>query len=595
MTSFLCISDLEKIDDSKIKEVLEALPNEISIDALGDHLETLFTKEENKNSQKIIRILYHTARLSLDFADPKKPFVPFYPGSSKRSADVDDFSEEQKLFLVRIANLSTINCLKSRLYDLMWVLNRNFLYAKNALEIYLKIANEILSCSENDRFSCLQSLCRAVQLWRLLGSNNDTKDELLELNCKIVDHAINEKDVSSICVSLKIINKQKLYNGKSDIEAWKNQVYDLSKTYRQTHKFSDSQILLDCCIFLSEDPQKKILKKEKAEVLLEEARIFASSGADPILTAFKYTEVIDQYKKLGSDKDSILMVEAERNRLQKNIETSLKLLFIPFDDTVLRNHAVDQISDKSFNDAIIRLGLFAAPRLKSKLEEEAKKSCSEFIYRSLAAWYTYSGNFRLVGRVPPLHVNNDGADIQILAEMISHCYLSQRVNGLTIRHGREIVCQKFHCRMDNFDFLLLGNPFVEEDRIEIFREGFKAGYEGNFLVSTSVLIPQIEHMIRSVMEKVNATFSATKLTRSEPFTQKERDLNDLLFDKETSQYFGEDLIFSLRTVFVEELGGNIRNKAFHGLLRADCFTNEIHDYIWALTIYLCYLGKARLL
>jgi hypothetical protein len=92
---------------------------------------------------------------------------------------------------------------------------------------------------------------------------------------------------------------------------------------------------------------------------------------------------------------------------------------------------------------------------------------------------------------------------------------------------------------------LVGNPFIEEDRVDIFREGLKAGYESNFLVSTSVLIPQLEHMIRNVMEKVNFNFSATKITRIEPFTQKERDLNDLLFDKDTSKYFGEDLILDL--------------------------------------------------
>lgn len=593
MSNFLPISGLEKIENEDIEKVLDILPDKISIDELADHLCTMFTKDENEISQKIIRLLLHTANLALSFENPKKPFSPTYHGISKRSADIDDFSKEQLSFLSRVVEITNIKSLKARLYDLLWVLEKKFIYGKAAQEIYLQLANEIFNCNESHRFACLQSFCRAVQLWRLLGSKDEIKNELLDTSNKIVNYLIREKDIASIFDVLRIVNAQKLYRNKSDVEAWKKQVYELSKTCRQMQAYLDSQILLECCIFLSEDHEKKELIKEKAEALLEEARLFASSSADPILIAFKYTEVVDQYKKLGLDKETILSIEAERNRLQKNIEDSLKPIFVPFGDTVLRNHAFDQINDRSFNDAIIRLGLFAAPRSKKKLEEEAKKSLSQHIYRSLSAWYTYSGNFRLTGRVLPLHVNNEGADVQLLAEMISHCYLSQRVSGLTIRYGRDILCQKNHCNWNSFDFLLVGNPFIEEDRADIFREGLKAGYESNFLVSTSVLIPQLEHLIRNVMECVNFSFSATKITRTEPFTQKERDLNDLLFDKDTSKYFGEDLIFSLRTVFVEELGGNIRNKAFHGLLRSTCFNDEIHEYVWALTIYLCYLGKAR--
>jgi len=74
-------------------------------------------------------------------------------------------------------------------------------------------------------------------------------------------------------------------------------------------------------------------------------------------------------------------------------------------------------------------------------------------------------------------------------------------------------------------------------------------------------------------------------------TQKEHDLNKLLYEDSVKQVFGEDLIFTLRVLLVEELGGNFRNRLAHGLLGDDHFYGGWCNYLWAITIRMLWLGR----
>jgi hypothetical protein len=74
-------------------------------------------------------------------------------------------------------------------------------------------------------------------------------------------------------------------------------------------------------------------------------------------------------------------------------------------------------------------------------------------------------------------------------------------------------------------------------------------------------------------------------------TQKEMDLNFLLYQEETRKFFGDDLTFTLKSLLVGDVGFNYRNRLAHGLLDGNQFGPNPVNYIWAATIYLCWLGQ----
>ena len=66
-----------------------------------------------------------------------------------------------------------------------------------------------------------------------------------------------------------------------------------------------------------------------------------------------------------------------------------------------------------------------------------------------------------------------------------------------------------------------------------------------------------------------------------------RSLDVLLRMPETTEAFGDDIVFELRGILTEEFGSNLRNLMAHGLLMdGECYAPAI-EYLWWLLLRLC--------
>lgn len=82
-----------------------------------------------------------------------------------------------------------------------------------------------------------------------------------------------------------------------------------------------------------------------------------------------------------------------------------------------------------------------------------------------------------------------------------------------------------------------------------------------------LLIPQIEASVRYVFQQHDVVTS----TLDSDETQKERDLNQLLWMPELEEIFGPDIAFDLRGILIERFGDNMRNEFAHGLMPEGAF------------------------
>jgi len=119
-----------------------------------------------------------------------------------------------------------------------------------------------------------------------------------------------------------------------------------------------------------------------------------------------------------------------------------------------------------------------------------------------------------------------------------------------------------------------------------FARGLHAGLKGDFLLSTHLLIPQVENSIRFILEQHGVV---TSYLNAEGI-QDEKDINALLYTPELQDILGEDMLFDLQCILVERVGSNMRNRMAHGLLPDLYFSVPQAQYVWWIVLKLCCIG-----
>ncbi len=145
--------------------------------------------------------------------------------------------------------------------------------------------------------------------------------------------------------------------------------------------------------------------------------------------------------------------------------------------------------------------------------------------------------------------------------------------------------------MRELDFLVTNNLFIPEGHEGIYARGIQAGFFGDWLTAMHLLIPQIEASLRHVFQQAGVITS----TLESDGTQKERDINALLWLPEMEKIFGPNVTFDLRGILIERFGYNMRNESTHGLMPEGAFYQHGTVYMWWLAIRLCWLGFKILL
>jgi hypothetical protein len=198
-----------------------------------------------------------------------------------------------------------------------------------------------------------------------------------------------------------------------------------------------------------------------------------------------------------------------------------------------------------------------------------------------------SGTGKVVARTPHFDSTPEQAEEAIVSQMHGNAVLYRQCAavGYILPAIRKIQAEH-NVRLQDFCQFVAESPFVPRGRELTFAKGLYAGFTFDFIVSTHLLIPQIEHSIRLALEARGAITSEY----DREFRQNEYDLNTTLRMEELRPVFGdEDLIFDLCGLLIEHHGSNLRNEMAHGLLDDGQFHSEAAIYLWGLSLRLCLL------
>jgi Domain of unknown function (DUF4209) len=154
-----------------------------------------------------------------------------------------------------------------------------------------------------------------------------------------------------------------------------------------------------------------------------------------------------------------------------------------------------------------------------------------------------------------------------------------------IEPARLALMEEHAVRRRDLHFLVLNNPFIPPGHEGFYIRGLQAGFYGDWLQATHLLVPQIENSIRYVLNQ-NGVITTTLRNG----IQKEKDINELLPSDEVKDVLGEDLVFDLRGILIERFGHNLRNESAHGLMPEAAFYDAASVYLWWLILHICWKG-----
>lgn len=126
------------------------------------------------------------------------------------------------------------------------------------------------------------------------------------------------------------------------------------------------------------------------------------------------------------------------------------------------------------------------------------------------------------------------------------------------------------------------NIAIESSHEPIFQAGFEAYFKENYMAAVHLLIPQIEEVVRNVLESAGG--NVLKPARSGGYHL--RTFDDVLRDPIVRAIFSEDLAFYYRVLFTDQKGWNLRNSICHGMLPAAAFNQKTADRVYHAAISL---------
>lgn len=300
-------------------------------------------------------------------------------------------------------------------------------------------------------------------------------------------------------------------------------------------------------------PQLASARLAQAEAREHAARI--AGGRSRLVEADLLLDAIAAYETLGAT-DKVVQLKRE---MAEALDAG-KAEFTPVSATVQLpagdvDVAIAALTEGGAQEALARMALHAVPSLieaeKSKASIEAQSPVSHLFGRTILR----GGNI----------VYRGGSDSE-RAETITLEYFQQAYRfNLAILVGPALDQLRAQgLGPDEVIGILERASWYTAETLAVVRRGLRLYFEGRYLESVYVLLPQIEDMLR---QAVRALGGATTAYRRRTRGVDEVSLESVLENPAIERQFGRDYVaFSMHTL-ADPRGENLRNEVAHGLLK----------------------------
>lgn len=320
-----------------------------------------------------------------------------------------------------------------------------------------------------------------------------------------------------------------------------------------------------------------------SETFIAEAELAAKAAPPRFgVAAGLYAQGLHALRRLQGQRDRVSSLLARLKELQQLSLDEYKPIGAVHDFSECVAAARKRVSGRTLPDALLALATVlpipSVDRLRADVLESAKVFISQQILPTVmvnAEGAPIAGYGTLDPDAPDHHARALEARMHEDLRRARIC----DVFGF-IDPARDQLVQEHVITYQPFLELAAMSEFVPPSRESIWARGLYAGMIGDFLTSTHVLVPQVEHSIRVLLLRSGKV----PVTWTWDGYEEAPDLNDVLRDPETEKVLGKDLLFTFKSVFVNKIGGNFRNRLAHGLIETEEFFGDTSIYTWWLLV-----------
>lgn len=234
---------------------------------------------------------------------------------------------------------------------------------------------------------------------------------------------------------------------------------------------------------------------------------------------------------------------------------------------------VEQILGDNLDKSLTRICIEYIPRRKEtekQLHDLSKDAPISFLF----AKQITDDQGRFVATVGSLEEDLDGNVVNQMSQ-------NMNISAIFLNAVLDRAIKKFSLNSDDFVACLFRSPVFDSYQREFLLKGIQNYFDKDYIVSTHLLIPQIELTVRNLVEMSGGKI--LKLGRGGGFHL--LTLDDLLRSEQAIQSLGEDASLYLRVVLTDQRGWNIRNDVCHGIsLQHKCSQAVVERLIHILLI-----------
>jgi hypothetical protein len=240
-----------------------------------------------------------------------------------------------------------------------------------------------------------------------------------------------------------------------------------------------------------------------AETFAQEAEQAAktSSSTPNLLAASHLQRAVHALRKLGTpaarERANALYLRMEEHQ-QRSLSELISLNHT-VDVTDLAASAKRVVSGITLDEAIQRVAGLAHSESKTTLRAEAEQRMGDPLAGFMSGTKLGSTG-KIVGTRPHFETGEDAKERWLTAEMLGHA----RHHRWLVAQGRLVpaivtIQREHQVRWEDFYRLAQSSSFVPAGRELTVAKGLFAGFTGDLIVSTHLLIPQVEESIRVLL------------------------------------------------------------------------------------------------
>ncbi|MCK9383763.1 MAG: DUF4209 domain-containing protein [Nevskia sp.] len=557
--------------------------------------------EQRTARGKVLWLLADACSMMLQPASTQEPFKPYMVIDGRRSAIPEDFGGADILFLSTIAERVPNSRIRARLADLIWLTHRKLgvSYALMAVNAYrsLPLNKETWLLDSRDCWH------RAVRLALTLG--NGALEQLKDMEAAILvafESAATEDGFYPLWLASLLFDHQLGLDKAVDIGVKLRQIAILANgagNYHRARSYFDAAAQWFKRLKDADGFAEMTIAFAESWVKEAVAHTAANSPSFMIAAGF-YEKAIQIYRSVPRRQRAVYRVDERIAELHKSMSEAGKRSLDEMgpisapgvDVRELVEAAQAAVRGKPIWEALASFVNLDAGANVVVLRTACEKAMREHPLQMLFAATYISNDGRVVARRPAASFGDTEAQDSepsptLWAQMIRH--YQERIDLVVqtkILPALEVLRLEHRLREDNFIQLAQQSPAVPVSRERLWGRALFAGYDHDFDVTLYLLIPQVEHLVRSHLKAAGA--KTTILDKDG--VENEYGLSTLVDFPQAINIFGENLNFELKALFCDAIGPNLRNEVAHGLLDDGMSHTPWSIYAWWLMLRIVFNG-----